>query len=605
MRYQLQNIQLTLTLEAPFLVQGGIPSFYGIDASELLDETGTPVIPGTLLAGRVREFWAEHGDSNGFPTKLQNRYLGQSGVGERSDRQAKLRLKDLKLLEIDYVKFDPATVRPTQVTRIAIDDDLGSVRAGQLLVIEQIAKAKSSLSFSGTWQIWATQEEANELSKRLRWALLSQTQLGAYRNVGFGRLKAVVVAVIQATPVAMLDIGDAPLLHLSLAFNEPFCVATTNRRGNVFESADYLPGSVILGALAQTICDAYGVSKISDPSVVATSTLAKYFDKIRVLNAYPTQQGASRAVPFPLSLTLFDENIVDAFRWENPPPLSGEQTAPTFSVDWKYKTFKKVQEKLGVGSSEKVLRVRTAISGGQAKEGDLFAYSSRYSTKTRWCSMIDLRAVTDANDRVKLLTELKTFLAFGLSPIGKTDATAAVEIKACIEGDDLQMTAINSIKEGDLVRVVLNGDAALFATDEIANKSGVDMKAIYQKAFTSMSSASTCGVMLSHCFARQKLYGGSFFLGKYPKMGNPFYQPATLTEKGSVFVFNVNNAALAKKTFTSWATLGLGIPESVADCFGASWKTNPFLSQNGFGEVSINLPLEFPELSITQSKANV
>jgi hypothetical protein len=605
MRNQLHSIQLTVTVEAPFLVHGSMPSFYGIDASELLDETGTPVIPGTLLAGRVSECWATEGEANGFPVALQRRYLGQSGVGARSERHAKLRLKDLKLCKIDDIEFDSTKVSPTQVTRIAIDDDLGAVRSGQLLVIEQIAQAKSSLTFSGVWQIWATTEEAKALTQRLRWALLSQTQLGAYRNVGFGRLKDVVLNVSAAVVKEIADVGDAALVELSLSFDEPFCVATKNRRGNVFESADYVPGGVILGALAQTVCDAYGVTKVSDSSLVASSTLARCFDKLRVLNAYPTKVNAARATPFPLSLTLFSEHILDAFIWNNPPPLSIGVSAPVFSVDWKYETLKRVQEKLQVGSSEKVLRVRTAISDGQAKDGDLFAYSSRFSTETRWRSVVDLRGIPDLEERKKLLSELREFLSFGLAPIGKTDATATVELRAIPAQAQTQTDAIHGIKDGDVIRVVLNGDAALFTTDEIADKPLVNMLDVYSQAFASMPSWPTNALSLSHFFARQKLYGGRFYLGKYPREGELPYQPATLTEKGSIFVFTVSDSEKARAIFHTWAASGLGIPKLVKDQFGESWETNPFLAQNGFGEVSINLPLDFPELKLTHSKALV
>ncbi len=52
------DIQLKLTLKAPYLVHGNEPGRFGLDATLMRDHNGNLILPGTLIAGRLRDAWA-------------------------------------------------------------------------------------------------------------------------------------------------------------------------------------------------------------------------------------------------------------------------------------------------------------------------------------------------------------------------------------------------------------------------------------------------------------------------------------------------------------------------------------------------------------------
>lgn len=61
----LHRFTLTVTLQAPYLVHGNDPGRHGLHATLLRDHRRRPVLPGTLLAGRIAEVWTAHGQELG------------------------------------------------------------------------------------------------------------------------------------------------------------------------------------------------------------------------------------------------------------------------------------------------------------------------------------------------------------------------------------------------------------------------------------------------------------------------------------------------------------------------------------------------------------
>ena len=580
-------IAIDITEEAPYLVHGNDAGRFGLDATLLRDHAGRPILPGTLVAGRIVEAWHNLGPA-----------LGNADVeewfGRSQDRRARIHVDDLVLQGIDGTPWTPDT-ETKEVSRIRQNDDTGAVETGALLIVEQVAAPGAKLVFTGTWRAWADDDEIRRLLPQLRAALLLQTQLGAYRGVGFGRLKGIDVSanVVNGKPLS-LDAGA--LRHrLALRTDRPFCVGSRSRRGNVFESDDILSGGTLLGALATLLAARHGTAGLDG----LDTPLARHFSLLRCTHALPTQAGGARPLPLPQSLVSLGHEIKDA--WQHAAPPTNLAQAPAFQTDWKGEDFDKAKLNQGWGGTRRHLRVRTDIDGnGQAKESSLFAYecvtpavNEKGETQTEWLFDLDLSAVPE-DDRAAATQELAALLGQGLFPIGKTDAVFNVTVGNA--GAVWSEANLDAIKQGDRIPLLLASDALLFATDAVADQPKPDLKALYAAAFADLAEQAGCqgALTLGHFFATQRLAGGDYLWRQFQKTDT--YQPWVLTEAGSVFVFEVKEAEAARKVLRHWSVNGLGLPQAVTPQGGATWCNLPYLPSNGYGEVAIRPKHGFADL---------
>lgn len=591
----LQRIEIAVTLESPYLVHGNDPGRYGLDATLLLDHRGRPVLPGTLLAGRIVETW------HNMPGNAEaDRWFGIGGVNGagQAGQRARIATDDLVLTQIDG---QPAVLQPHDIARIRQDDDTGAVESGALLIVEQIAAPGARLTFEGAWHCWADEDEMASLIPQLRMALLLQTQLGAYRNVGFGRLRGCTVAARPSPGTPLRLDPNAERQRFALRGDAPLCVGSLSRRGNVFESSDVVSGAAILGAIARMLAARHGEAEMDNKD----NPLAKHFSLLRCTHALPANLGGARPIPLPQSLVMLakpgkkeEKECKDAFRHKTPPV--GLVAAPAFQTDWKAADYKEAAANQGWGETRRHLRVRTDIDGqGKAKEGALFAYEcvaapldADGNPQTEWLFDLDLADVPQT-ERSAVRQALAELLGHGLFPLGKTDARVAVHPVAA---GNVWNTATAPLLAGQMVPVALVSDALLFTTDAIADRADIDLAGLYRAAFDDLiSQCGTSGALtLSHHFATQHLAGGGYMQRRFRK--DKPYQPWVLTEAGSVFVFEVRDPAQAGKVFQSWQAHGLPLPDSVKKACGATWQDHPYLPQNGYGEVAVNPQHPIPEL---------
>ncbi|MFQ5741493.1 MAG: hypothetical protein ACE5JX_21050, partial [Acidobacteriota bacterium] len=73
------------------------------------------------------------------------------------------------------------------------------------------------------------------------------------------------------------------------------------------------------------------------------------------------------------------------------------------------------------------------------------------------------------------------------------------------------------------------------------------------------------------------------------------YAPYLLTTSGSVFVLR-ETKEVVRSELEKWLRGGLPLPGWAVKRYGDSWRTCPFVRENGFGEIALNLPCH------TQSK---
>lgn len=587
------RFDVTLTLAGPLMTRATAAGGYGLDSSLPRDAaTSAYFIAGTLVKGRLRDAWLELHDAAGadyapdvddlLGAKAGNSDAEGSGVAPRRGR----------LHFTDFQCASEAAAPEAVLFRIQIDAERGAVKHGAHQVIEAPFGPGQAVCFQGAVAFVARDTDEAQLVRRqvetgLRWI----TSLGGLRTVGFGRLIDVAVARAEDAPAG--DSGavvGADALDLLVTPRAPFCIARQRPNDNLFESESVIPGGVLKGALAATWLARLGqpgdepITRETDPDRPA---LGEHFSAVRFTHAVPAKPGpdAKRPVVLPLSVVahgksheLFDVAL-------EPGPLLIDSQAPVFAIDWKSDTRQKADTLRGWAEPARELRVRTAIDGEtrRAKDGQLFAQERVVPTAFVWHGRIDLGAVS-ARERAQVERELRTLLVHGLRGLGKTKAHAAVELRdARPDGDYLPSQSADT---GPWV-VTLQTPALLLNASDLSETSGErELRAAYEAAFADLGASS---LRLVRYFASQRLAGG-FYLHRRFHAGER-YRPYLLTEPGSVFVLEAStaaHAAQARDCIAGWQQHGLPLPASLGKL---TWRSCPYVPENGYGEVRVNLKL--------------
>ena len=584
-------LSVKLELLAPWLVHGNDPGRLGLDAVQLLNADGRRVLPGTLLVGRIRDTWValrERGLTTVVPKP--ETWFGQE--------QAKLSGPTARVHVDDLVEQSEGALHKLEVsTRLQFNTLAGAGADGLLLAIEQREPAGTRITFSGLWHAWLTADEAAYLPHALAQGLRWHSQMGAMRNIGFGEVLAVEV---QATPVAVrVPVADWPMptpgagpaaLHAELTLDfgsRPIAVANRQINGNLFESGELVPGATIKAALARTLLKHLG-----------TTALPDWFNALRITHALPS---GTALRPLPLSMSLgFDgqDRLHDLAGLPESAPRGDDGEALRFQPDWKPADWARAGTKQPRGALRRHLRVRTAIESGQAKRESLFAYNCVLADPnlgtpdeplTVWRATLDLPA-DHASDEARALLAQALGSGLPLGPIGKTDAFANTVIKS------VTPPCTPTLAQGAAVHLMLVSDALLCPTAWLLGHTSatpLDLTAICQRAFSEIAAATlpkepeaAAALGLTQLFSRQRMAGGQYLQGRFMQPGQA-YLPYLLFEAGSVFVFNVAHQALAARLLGHWCQHGLPIGASTAARHGGDWRRNPYLPQNGYGEVAL------------------
>jgi hypothetical protein len=576
----LYHFQITLKLQGPVLTKASSPASFGLDAAVARDfKTGLPMLPGTLIEGKVRESLDQLGERR----RLEELF------GRETDRGAANEPARGRLLIGDFIAEKNGS-EGGSLSRVALDSTLGSAKGEMLRVIETPFLAGEAVEFKGHAEMFCVDDTAaNEIVRLLQLGLGWLVQVGAQRTTGFG--KVLDVAVSKTTiGLAPTSITTAPVaLDLAISPLGPLCVARHKIGDNLFESDDIIPGNMLAGSVMET-AKAMGLDH---------ELKRRGFDHIRFQHAFPTTS-ARRPRALPLS-TVKAGNIPYDIADNRSPILlrNGEKSvAPEFPIDWKERCD--VLGQLDWAHPARELRVRTAIDSTSrtAERGDpdgeggkLFAWEMIHpfadgETKPPivWRTRIDLAGVTD---RLAVAQDLAKVLA-QLSFVGKTKMRCAVAVVPITTADSAP-----EINNGDTLRLVLQ-TPALLADPRFQELDGVprsgaisaaDMLKLYQSAWSELSGN---GLKLIHHFARQFLAGGNYLAHRFQK--NKPYNPWLLTDAGSVFVFKVINSENAKTKLATWLSAGMPLPAWAKQTFGDKWNENPYRPENGFGEIAVHVP---------------
>ncbi len=584
------SFEIAIDVVGPFLTQSSSARGYGVDAP--LARTGekekeTAYLPFSLIKGKLLQAWQEIGAD-----KATLEYLGaECGNAEN---EGSVEAKPGRIHFGDLIHREPEKKNRPLRHRIRIDRKTGCADDGALQVIESPFAAGETIRFSGPVRFYGKAEEAANVRQWIEWGLRWTGSLGAERTNGFGRIAKVEVTPSQSDASTGAS-APGSALQFALLPDSPFCLALQRKSGNLFESVSEIPGGVLKGAIARILL-LEGNGRMSDPvdsnlgqRVPAYAALCRHFEQVRFTHSLPSQEGSEvRPSRPPLSLVKVSrfpakgDDFYDVVSRESACLI--RELAPQFDIDWK--TREDIDERFGWPKRERELRVRTAIQADTLRASDekLFAYELISPKGLEWLGSADLsRVPSDA--RAEVAQQLGALLEQGLASFGKTKTSAKVSWKDHRPRFESRKAPI----KGEW-RISLTTPALLCEASDITRSTGSadELFAAYQKRWSALSKGR---LTLKRFFARQSLAGGYYLYRRFQTPGA--YQPWLLTNAGSVFV--LTGAADCEDLIKDWLAKGLDVP-------GATWKTCPFIPENGYGEIAVNLELDEFKLPVGEGE---
>lgn len=618
------NMHISLTLQGPLLTQSSAPGELGLDlvAARRGDKFS---LPATLVAGKLRQALEElqsvkessTGKVDWFNPQLDI-WLGKESY-QKSPKSKQLYFSDFELetdvpTESDHIRH-----------RITIYQKSRTVERGQLVMMENPFVSGHEYQFTGKLHFFSPKDQADTILKSIKTGFNWFSQLGAMKSTGFGQVKHVGFNSLEK-----LDIptpGEAQKsckkkigLHIRPLY--PFCLSGKPVIDNLFESEAIIPGGAIIGSIATTWSHLAGVHDGKVPADSTRENLRNNFSKIRISHGFPGDCSNRRPVVPPLSLVKVDDDssFYDVALLSHPSLIN--DLPPAFCLDWKddENTLKCYpwpylrMKRWGWPSVTSELRVHTGIDRAQyrSKKAELFAYNQIVPGDCTWYAEMDLSRIEDDEERAESFEQLKTLLHHGIIGLGKTKTVVDITFTpSASEQEPYFPSRIAPIHDA-LWCITLQTDTLLGSPDSpvcLDETSGADeLEAMYRKAWHDLSAGE---LHLVRYFARQKLSGGGFRHSVF-QAGREQYRPWLLTEAGSIFVLRseTGDIAGAKEKIQDWLNYGLPLSDSVISYYeiggneGERWKKCPFLPQNGYGEIAVNIETGDKAITLTDEMVN-
>jgi hypothetical protein len=581
---------VTLTVKSPFLFRALHGALLGVDAAQLRDEAGSPVIPADQLRGLLREAMVDlAGATQGSVVSdpmidrlfgRESRKVEETGEHDRPER-ALLVFSDLRAARTHNAsdgtrgRFLPSG----EVTRIEIDDQTGAARTGHIFVTELAAPMGASVPFTGEIVALLEDDEVEPVTNALGKALKLIAAIGAFKSVGFGEVVPEQTS-IRAAPARPLALRKGEQLrderfNYHITFDRPFLVDARRVANNAFLGSAIIPGAVIKGALARRL-ELAG----EEPE---SGRFAKALAALVVSHAFPeTPDGRLSGLPLPLSMVGVKQGnaikLGDALETPRGKGAMIDGEAARFVANWKRYAkpdwFAAAREAIGhppYREPAKLGRTHTSIGpAGTALDQELFTTVARSNllpddpAKLRkWRVTLDFGNV----ENVEARAVLRALFEEGLDAVGKTGASIGVRPIENIKMPEPK--PIDGTK--DRFAVVLRTPAILTAASPGTPAS--DAYAAYWKSVLPHAS-------LVDFFATQRLAGG-YQSVRRRAYGNDAYRPFVLTEPGSVFLLEGPIIESLNKL------IRFGLPVPLLGGRPVNWKTCPFVPENGFGAVDI------------------
>jgi hypothetical protein len=597
----LYRADVTITVTGPLLTKSSAPGAWGVDSVCARNAAGELILPWTMIKGRIRDAWRELRHVGGpdlVPDPIE--ILGpenEGAAGNRSHPDGSFTRHNTSLFGTDFVLKREHEDRLHELTRTRIsqDPDRHAASEDMLQVMESLFQAGEKYDFEGVIEYDAPDRRAADDVKRmvvksLRWAGV----LGSQTSVGFGGISKIDWHARDPQPVAFGDTAPkATNMWLRLTADQPLCITEERSKENLFVGGVVIPGAVIKGSVAAQWRRELGLAgaEVAPGDDLARPELAAGFEKIRFSHARPVAKGATaRPVVIPLSLAKVGSAYRDMAQLRTPP--DDMAVPPEFQPDWK--DWTKVNTDFGWPKVRKELRVRTAIdaTARRAKTGNLFAYETVVPDGLEWYCEVSFQALTCAT-AAQARAQLLDLLRFGLRGVGKTKATLRAELA---EPPAPKVASLSGAQNGAYILSLQTPALLVPPTALRGSRDPEHLLNAYRSVFDDLSHHA---LRLENLFASQFLQGGLYLHRRF--QDEHHYQPYALTAAGSVFVFRIvdGQEQRASEFVNQWWESGLPVPAWAVREFarnggdGAHWKNNPFVPENGFGEVAVNLETHF------------
>ncbi len=585
------TIKITLEIEGPFLCSATSPSVWGVDSVFDRDYKGEFYIDRSHIKGKLREATKELGEMN--YSEIEQWFGKEGSDSDYSQNIGRLDFSDFKCLNRESVE-----IPETEINRIKIDSIRGVVEETALVALENAFSQGKVYKWEGEICFYENgRTKAEEIAEKIKIALRWITAFGSEKVIGFGRL------INEKTEPSFADIpvnftnqvSTDSWISLYIEALEPLLILETQKKTNYLESGEVIKGSMIKGALAEALNkrlnpDNSPAIPIDDNNAVVKETfpkLAAHYEKIRFTHAFPSLSD-KRPVVIPYSIVESGTEYHDIAFCNEPVPINDH--APAFQIDYKGEG----PAGFSWATPQRFIKTRTAIESEtrRAEDEKLFTYqyvcpTDKDNNRIKWISTISLECIKE-EDRKELILEL--FLALSwLDRIGKRRSRINVTYRI---GKALPAQEMGTpISDNGYALITLQSDSLMINPDDLLsnNQTGEKLEELYKLYLDKISNNL---FTLERFFAYQKLIGGHFT--KRHQHKKPYY-PFYLTGAGSVFVLKVtdNKNSEVEKYLDGWLNHGLPFPEwalkKYKDTNRPLWQTCPFIPENGFGEIAINL----------------
>jgi len=571
---------LSLSVISPFLTQGYTGQF-GVDTVAARNYQGNVYIPGSLLKGVFRSVLKDYDtvpeENLGEMQALRDaaRKILQ-WLGQGSDKNnAEI---DTNIPHRGCVNFSDLTAENGEsdarniLYRIAIDDFTGAVKQGSFQVIELPYPVGEAISFEGIVRFQGTENEADLFKEALRKALSLVPAIGAFKSVGFGRIdqqQGIKLSPLgkpqklqESSPVRSFN--ENGYISVRMSFDRPIVMSAQRVTNNLFKGQVIFPGSVLKAALAEKINLMEDKRKFTD-----------LLSAVRFSHSYPVKKESDdlseTAFLLPLSVYVTQKNDTEFGDYLFDQPNQNHRLSEefVFQNDWKEKKFTQASELLGCDKSPGFeMRTRTKISQetqiafDDEDGGQLFSYQSVIADKHDWVCNLYLDPDVVFPDSLK--AEFLDILSGHIFQIGKSKAYCEISLFERSPEDN------PAYQTGDDILITLKTDGLLLNIDEVRNSKNIET--LYRDYFSAL------GLELKDYMASQKMSGG-YLAMRYGE--ETHYKPWLLTERGSVFRVRIEEKC------NLMALVNNGLP--VGENMSGDWRKNPYIPQNGYGEIVVNI----------------
>ncbi len=595
------NIPITLTLKGPILTASTGALAYRLQKSFFRNENDQLTLPKSHVKGKLRMALSELASHFREPVDVDELFGVESQEGSYAPLKGRLVFSDFVC--------KTSSPQPAVRTRIALDSTTYTADTNKLWDAEEPFPSGMDVCFEGAIEFSASDEkEAREIAKWIITGFRWIPNMGAEKGVGFGRLHTVETGSPTPIAVSPIDIrlsDKSEACHLRIKPLEPLSFGTVQkRRTNYIAVADFISGGVIKGAIAAGLNESHGVLPAHEPLSEANASrypgfeqLVTYFESIVVSHALPAYTDEPRPSKIPLSAVRVDDGLFDVALTDEAYPMIGDR-APAYAADWK-----SAREYEGYARPREIFVTRTAIdeTSRKALTGQLYAISYVCSDDDQgrpieWVSDVDFSNIEDAEIRSRVIDQFGKASLHFLRTLGKRSGKVQPRV---LPGKSCPALSAADQAKGGLAIITLQSDTLMLNPHLVyglgPNQSLQDLYAQYWKAISTVEGESCMGLV--DFFAHQSFRGGYLYRRYLGEGGRDSqgakYTPYYLTNAGSVFKLEVTDEERANERLAQWTATGLAVPEWAQNQYGRQgrslWQTCPFVPENGYGQVAVNL----------------